>query len=255
MYMYKKKYLKYKKKYLDLKLKGGSDKKTIEEYFDEGAIEKYDEEKHCHTIGLGEMSLKATMNPSKICLTNHYNEEYIIGVFKHTKEFKRKGDGTPKMKITSRGDTVILQHVTKSCSISSLYMIALSKNIEITEAFNDQCNRQGLMTEHEILFDFAKLLGKTLIYEDLSSIKDPVKKLDAIKNFITKYGVSAISSHGHIKVIDDFIKSSKNPNKEYAIIRDQYGYQQFIYEINTDKNQHPILGNMFPFIEEIYTIA
>lgn len=227
--------------------KGGVENKTIEDYFKEEKLELFNRKKHDIEVDQDAYSLVSTRlgsGPEKTSLVQHYNPEYIIGIFKEKPEQEDEKYRT-KFKETSRGDRIYFQHGTKSCSISASFMIAISKGFEIPEEFLIKCQIQGLIFEAKKEYEeFAQLLKKTLIFKPIDKNIKVKDKLKIIDDFIKEYGVSGISSDGHIKVVDSVINSSGKPPENmsdigFLIIRDQLAYHQFVYALVDDNKLGP----------------
>jgi hypothetical protein len=229
------KYIKYKIKYLKLlKQNGGKDTKSLEEYAKDDLIEKYDENKHfVRRKENGRNRLKCSFaNFDKnegfndLYLKEDYNQNNIIAVFKTIGTPYRNEYGF-NVKLTTRQDIIIEQYERDSCSITTIYMIAQSKKINIPEKFITQCySVKNIRSEYgsEIKLCLEKMidnLQKKLIIKFNPSFDD-------IKHYLDKYGTIGYQSNDHIKVIDDYIQHDKNT---YYIIRDPIYFYQFVYDL------------------------
>jgi len=209
---------------------------SFEELFAKGVIEFYSRDKHYTIRNANKISLKESTirsRPKYMYLDSHYDREYIKGVYLSTEPIRNNTTGLMEI-TTARGDVVVEQPYKYSCHAVSAYMVAVSKKFPVPKEFIYLCHRAGKIYDYEQYYEYASMFGKQIVIKHFENLEINQQNLmSELKKFVREYGVSCISSGGHVKVLDGFI-SSKFESKEYLVIRDPLGFHQLIYDINTE---------------------
>jgi len=210
---------------------------SYEDLLREGTVEHYDSGKHFTERSRDTISLKESMKgfTNRVYLDDHYCTANIKGIYRSGVPVFNK-EITFMEKMTARGDVLVEQPYKRSCHAISGYMIAVSKGFAIPKQYQYLCHRVGLIYDKEPYQTYASMLERKLVIQSFEEL-DQKSLVKELKKFVYNYGVSGISSDGHVKVLDGFAHS-ESVDKDYLVIRDPLGFQQLIYDIDELVDEH-----------------
>lgn len=193
----------------------------------------------------------------KAPLKDHYKRAKVLGLFT-VKEEGAKFDQRKKIdfRISKLGHILVRQPTHASCGLASTIIIHLQKGLPVpVSIYSELQSNAWTIGMQDWLQSLSSKFNTNFVYQEFTPNRD---NTNAIKDFIRQHGVSAISSGGHIKVIEGYISYEPNPllsatqraaARTYFIIADPLAFHEIAYDLaynEADFTTH--IDHIFTFI-------